>query len=67
MHWISTIGYKLFALTGSGYDGSFQPFVHEYGIQFPLLSLEHNFHIFFADFHNNSLRGHFSINLDHIQ
>ena len=28
MHWISAIGYTLFPLSGSGYDGSFQSFVH---------------------------------------
>ena len=28
MHWVSAIGYSLFPLTGSGYDGSFQSFVH---------------------------------------
>ena len=32
MHWISAIGYSLFPLTGSGYDGSFQSFVHIYVI-----------------------------------
>lgn len=32
MHWISAIGYSLFPLTGSGYDGSFQSFVHVYVI-----------------------------------
>jgi len=32
MHWISAIGYSLFTLTGSGYDGSFQSFVHVYVI-----------------------------------
>ena len=32
MHWISAIGYGLFPLTGSGYDGSFQSFVHVYVI-----------------------------------
>lgn len=28
MNWISAIGYTLFPLSGSGYDGSFQSFVH---------------------------------------
>lgn len=32
MNWISAIGYSLFPLTGSGYDGSFQSFVHVYVI-----------------------------------
>ena len=32
MHWISAIGYSLFPLTGSWYDGSFQSFVHVYVI-----------------------------------
>ena len=32
MHWISAIGYSLFPLIGSGYDGSFQSFVHVYVI-----------------------------------
>ena len=32
MHWISAIGYSLFPLTGSGYDGSLQSFVHVYVI-----------------------------------
>lgn len=32
MHWISAIGYSLFPLAGSGYDGSFQSFVHVYVI-----------------------------------
>lgn len=32
MHWISAIGYSLFPLTGSSYDGSFQSFVHVYVI-----------------------------------
>ena len=32
MQWISAIGYSLFPLTGSGYDGSFQSFVHVYVI-----------------------------------
>ena len=30
MHAVSAIGYSLFPLTGSGYDGSFQSFVHVY-------------------------------------
>jgi len=30
MHGVSAIGYSLFPLTGSGYDGSFQSFVHVY-------------------------------------
>lgn len=32
MHWISAIGYSLSPLTGSGYDGSLQSFVHVYVI-----------------------------------
>lgn len=32
MKWISTIGYSLFPLSGSGYDGSLQSFVHVYVI-----------------------------------
>ena len=32
MNWISAIGYSLFPLTGSGYDGSFQSFVDVYVI-----------------------------------
>ena len=30
MHGVSAIGYSLFPLTGSGYDGSFQSFMHVY-------------------------------------
>jgi len=30
MNFVSAIGYSLFPLTGSGYDGSFQSFVHVY-------------------------------------
>ncbi len=30
MHAISAIGYSLFPLTGSGYDGSFRSFIHVY-------------------------------------
>ena len=32
MHWISAIGYGLFPLTGSGYDGSVQSFIHVFVI-----------------------------------
>ncbi|MBR5340944.1 MAG: DUF998 domain-containing protein [Erysipelotrichaceae bacterium] len=32
MNYVSAIGYSLFPLTGSGYDGSFQSFVHVYVI-----------------------------------
>ena len=30
MQWISAVGYALFPLTGSGYDGSVQSFIHVY-------------------------------------
>ena len=32
MHWVSAIGYGLFPLTGSGYDGSVQSFIHVFVI-----------------------------------
>ena len=32
MHWVSAVGYGLFPLTGSGYDGSVQSFIHVFVI-----------------------------------
>ncbi len=39
MHGISAIGYSLFPLTGSGYDGSVQSFIHVYVVTILVVAL----------------------------
>ncbi len=39
MNWVSAVGYALFPLSAAGYAGTFQDFMHLYGITIPVVLL----------------------------